>query len=161
MEKKNMTLFEDPFRNGARQQGQPRPLMIDLADSDTVAIGLATLSGSINGIRIQDVARQIWYSWDKNSTYPNGSWDNAGGTAGNAPVGQTPLITPGNGNLLISFNAVNNGSVTGNLTLTIKDGAGNTLANQTIQTPAGGNAGLSVTVNMPATAYSITFSVTP
>ena len=115
----------------------------------------------ITAIRIQDVARNVWYSWDKNSQYPNGYWDNAGGTGSNAPVGQAPLVTPGSNNLYISFNAVNNGNITGNLTLTIKDAAGNTLSNTVVSTAPGGNAGAQVTVNMPTTPYSITLSVTP
>jgi hypothetical protein len=135
--------------------------MIDLADSDVVAIGLASVTGSITGIRIQDISRAVWYSWDKNSTYPNGYWDNAGGTGSNAPVGQTPLITPGSANLYIAFNAVNNGNVSGNLTLTIKDSAGNVLVSNVVNTAPGGNASEVVTVNMPSTPYSITVSVTP
>ena len=156
-----MTTYEDTFRNVNGKNGSLMPLQISLDSAYVTATPYGSTQSQITAIRVQDTVRNVWYSWDKNATYPNGSWDNAGGTGNNAPVGQTPLITPGSQNLSIAFNAVNNGSVAGNLTLTIKDGAGNVLFNNVIYTQPGASAGVQVTVNMPSTPYSITVSVTP
>jgi hypothetical protein len=59
----------------------------------------------VTAIRVQDVTRNIWYSWD------NGTWDNAGGTGNNAPVGQTPQCKAGGG-LYVAFYAINDSNVT-------------------------------------------------
>ena len=109
----------------------------------------------ITAIRIQDVARGVWYSWDKNTTYPNGYWDNSGG-GNNAPVGQTPMITPGAGNLYIAFYAVNQYTYSVNMSLYIYDGNYNTLAqNVNVYTAPGKAASIQYTGNMPAGPYTI------
>lgn len=144
-----------------RGRGTPLPVGINLADSNTIQIGLATVTGQIIAIRIQDITRNIWYSWDKNTQYPNGYWDNAGGGGTNAPVGQTPMVTPGTNNLYVSFSAVNNGSVTGNMTLNLKDPNGTVLKSVVNNTPAAGYAGLEATITMPTSPYSLTLTVTP
>jgi len=110
----------------------------------------------ITAIRIQDVARGVWYSWDKNTTYPNGYWDNSGGGGNNAPVGQTPMITPGAGNLYIAFYAVNQYTYSVNMSLYIYDGNYNTLAqNVNVYTAPGKAASIQYTGNMPAGPYTI------
>lgn len=111
---------------------------------------------AIIAIRTQDVARDVWYSWDKNSQYPNGYWDNSGGTGNNAPVGQTPMITPGAGNLYIAFYAVNNYTYSVNMSLYIYDANYNVIAQQVnIYTHAGANAGIEYTGTMPTGTYTI------
>ena len=103
----------------------------------------------ITAIRIQDLARGIWYSWD------NGFWDNAGGTGNNAPVGQTPLITPGY-NLYIAFYALNQYSHAVNMSLYVYDGSYNVLAHQSnIYTAAGASASIQYTGVMPTGSYTI------
>jgi len=110
----------------------------------------------ITAIRIQDVARGVWYSWDKNTTYPNGYWDNSGGGGNNAPVGQTPMITPGAGNSYIAFYAVNQYTYSVNMSLYIYDGNYNTLAqNVNVYTAPGKAASIQYTGNMPAGPYTI------
>ena len=111
----------------------------------------------ITAIRIQDVARDLWFSWDKNTQYPSGYWDNAGGGGNNAPVGQTPMITQGAGNLYIAFYAVNQYNYSVNMALYIYDGNYNTLAQQVnIYTAAGAAAGIQYTGTMPTGTGSYT-----
>ena len=110
----------------------------------------------ITAIRIQDVARNVWYSWDKNSQYPNGYWDNAGGTGSNAPVGQAPIITPGPNNLYVAFYATNNYHSAVNITLIVYDGNFNILAEQIqIYTAAGAGASIQYTGTMPTGPYTV------
>jgi hypothetical protein len=116
----------------------------------------------ITAIRIQDVARDVWYSWDKNSTYPNGYWDNSGGTGNNAPVGETPMITPGPGNLYIAFYSKNLYNMTVNMALFIYDGNYNTIYQQVnILTAAGASAGIQYTTAMPTGAYTLILQSNP
>ena len=109
-------------------------------------------SGSqITAIRIQDVARDVWYSWDLNQ-----GWDNAGGTGNNAPVGQTPMITPGPNNLYIAFYAKNLYNQTVNMSLIIYDGNYNTIYQQlNMLTAAGASEGIQYTTAMPTGAYTL------
>jgi len=110
----------------------------------------------ITAIRIQDVARDLWFSWDKNSQYPNGYWDNAGGGGNNAPVGQTPMITPGAGNLYIAFYAKNLYNYSVNMALYVYDGNYNILAqNVNVYTAAGAAASVEYTGTMPTGTYTI------
>ena len=113
-------------------------------------------SSTITALRIQDIARDVWYSWDKNSTYPNGYWDNSGGGGKNAPVGQTPMVTPGTNTLYIAFFAVNGYSYQVNMTLYIYDANYNILAS-TVNFPTNPNVAAEVewTGNMPTTPYEI------
>ena len=95
---------------------------------------------AIIAIRIQDVARDVWYSC----------------TGNNAPVGQTPMITPGAGNLYIAFYAVNNYTYSVNMSLYIYDANYNVIAQQVnIYTHAGANAGIEYTGTMPTGTYTI------
>jgi hypothetical protein len=104
----------------------------------------------ITAIRIQDVARNVWYSWD------NGVWDNTGGTGNNAPVGQTPMITPGPNNLYISFYTLNKSHSAVNMSLYIYDGNYNILAQKiNIYTAAGSGQGLEYNGLMPSGSYTI------
>jgi hypothetical protein len=113
-------------------------------------------SSLITAIRIQDVARGIWYSWDKNTTYPNGYWDNAGGEGNNAPVGQTPMITPGANNLYVAFYAKNNYTYAVNMALYVYDSNNNILAQQVnVYTAAGASAGVEYTGTMPTGSYTL------
>jgi hypothetical protein len=110
----------------------------------------------ITAIRIQDVARDIWYCWDKNSTYPNGYWDNCGGGGNNAPVGEAPVITAGYGNLYVAFYAVNTTNNPIYISLYIGNTINGELASATaIYTPAGQGAGIEFTGSMPTTTYTI------
>ena len=110
---------------------------------------------TITAIRIQDVARDVWYSWDKNSSYPNGYWDNNGGGGNNAPVGETPMITAGPGNLYIAFYAVSNYSYSVNLYLNVYDVNYNALATSYTLVGAHQGAGVEYTGDMPATSYTL------
>jgi hypothetical protein len=121
-----------------------------------IRLPLSFASSQIIAIRIQDVARDIWYSWDKNSNYPNGYWDNSGGSGNNAPVGQTPMITPGPGNLYIAFYAVNKNNYAVNMSLYIYDGNWNIISQKlNIYTGAGASADIEYTGPMPTGSYTI------
>jgi len=121
-----------------------------------VKIQLSFATSTITAIRIQDVARDLWFSWDKNSQYPNGYWNNAGGGGNNAPPGQTPSITPGNNNLYVAFYAVNGYGYGVNMALYIYDANYNTLAsNINVLTSAGHGVELEWTGNMPVNPYQI------
>jgi len=108
-------------------------------------------TSTITAIRVQDVARDIWYSWD------NGTWDNAGGGGNNAAPGQTPMITPGSGNLYVSFYATHNYSYTVSMTLYLEDSNGNIIASVVnhLTNPGSGTA-LEWTGNMPSSPYELT-----
>lgn len=110
----------------------------------TIATALGVTSGIISAIRVQDVSTGQWYNWDRPG-----------------PFVPTPVCTPGPMNLYIAFWAINQG-VAGNITLTIKDDTGATLATKTEYCPYGGaGVGIEVTVDMPARNYAITLTVTP
>jgi len=102
-------------------------------------------SGTINAIRVHDVSKNVWFSWD------NGSWGATG----------SPSVNPGASNLYIAFNVVNTGGSAGILTLRVTDSLGALLASIAVYTPTGGNAGIEWTGNMPSASYGITLSVTP
>lgn len=115
----------------------------------------------ITAIRVQDIARGIWYSWDRTTQVPNGSWNNAGGGGVNAPVDQAPQVTPGTGDLYIAANAINMGQP-GNLTVTIADSAGNVLqSTSTSGVATGGNASVVWTGTMPNGNYNIVITGSP
>ena len=73
----------------------------DSVQFSIVAVGAVT--SRIMGVRVQDVARQIWFNWD------NGVWSTP-----------TPSCVPGAGNLYIAFAAENIGEIGGNITLTLE-----------------------------------------
>ena len=100
--------------------------------------------GIIQAIRIQDVPRQIWYSWDKG--------------IGWSP--RAPVITPGVGAFYAAFYGVNNGAA-GNITITIKDDQGITLSSKTESIAAGAGIGVEYTGTMPDRYYGITLVASP
>lgn len=101
--------------------------------------------GNIIAVRVHDVIRALWFSWD------NGAWDANG----------QPSVTPGANNLYIAFYAVNNGSVAGTLTLQLRDGSGNVLAQTSQSAAPGAGAQLEWTGNMPSSNFSATCTVSP
>lgn len=138
-----MPLLYEDMQMGSKV---PQPLVLRL-DSQTININPygTNASGKITAIRVQDIARQKWYNWD------NGAWDSSG----------QPMITPGANNLYLAFYAVNQGTLSGTLTLTLKNAAGTTLKTQSVQVSGGGNGGLEYTGAMPEAAYSLALAVTP
>lgn len=98
--------------------------------------------GIVSDLRIQDVARNVWFSY-------NGSWD------------ASPSVLPGSGNLHIVFSSVNIGDAAGNLVLTIKSSSGSVLATKTVATPISGTASIDYTGSMPSTNYGVSCTVTP
>ena len=104
------------------------------------------VSGIIQAIRVQDIPRGIWYNWDR-----PGPWSPS-----------EPIVTVGSGTLYIAFWAVNQGNVTGTLTLTIKDDTGKTLASKSASCDPGAGVGIEAPrIDMPNRTYGITLSVTP
>ena len=95
------------------------------------------MTSTIIAIRVQDIVRNIVFSWDKNGTYPNGYWDNAGGGGNNAPVGESPNCTPGDNNLYIAFWAVNGYNFAVNMSLGLSDANGILTSKSNILTAPG------------------------
>lgn len=114
-----------------------------------ISAGLAGPIGKVGAIRVQDIARQIWFTWDLATR----TW--------NTP----PSCTPGS-NLYVSFWAINQGG-DGNLRLRIIDDAGNVLADKTVWCAYWNgdiNVGVGVetgTKTMPSRPYGITIEVSP
>jgi len=97
------------------------------------------------GIGITDVGRDVGSQWI------NGTWTNG-----------IPYVTPGPQNLRLNFTIVNNGTATGTATITITETAtGKVLF--TYSNPVGPGAYFSgyTIIDMPATAYALTFTVIP
>jgi len=104
------------------------------------------VSGIIQAIRVQDIARHIWYTWDR-----PGPWSPS-----------EPVVTVGSKTLYIAFWAVNQGGTTGTLTLTVKDDTGKTLATKSVSCAPGAGVGIEAPdLDMPNRTYGITLSVTP
>ncbi|TSA55549.1 hypothetical protein D4R42_05395 [bacterium] len=98
--------------------------------------------GKIVAIRVQDIARNLWFNYD------NGMWD------------KTPEVTAG-ANLYIAAYVGNVGDA-GNLTLRIIDDTGATLATKTEYVVAGGVFGDETgTKQMPNRSYGISIPVDP
>jgi len=103
---------------------------------------LALPSGKIIAIRVQDIARQLWFNYD------NGVWDNA------------PKVTVG-ANLYIAAWAVNEGE-NGELRLLIKNDQSMALADKRETVASGVNFGAETgTINMPNRSYGILILVEP
>ena len=103
---------------------------------------LALPSGKIIAIRVQDIARQLWFNYD------NGVWDNA------------PKVTVG-ANLYIAAYATNIGGA-GLMQLLIKDDVGSFLATKQETVVAGGTLGVETgTINMPNRSYGVLILVEP
>lgn len=118
---------------------------VDASHAAQFTVGGVGAVGSINAIRIQDIPRNLWFSWDKGVGWSPG----------------TPVITPGTNTLYIAFWAINGGAA-GNLTLTTKDDTGALLATKTAYAASGGGVGSAEwTGNMPSRSYGITLGVTP
>jgi hypothetical protein len=68
-------------------------------DSRIVYLGPKTnLYGQVMAVRVKDLTRNIWYSWDEGQ-----GWNNAGGTGTNAPVGEAPRCTNGGGFYIAAY----------------------------------------------------------
>lgn len=118
-----------------------------LSDSVSFTISPATVTtGKITAIRIQDIARQIWFNWND----PARTWD------------ATPSVMPGTNNLYVALYATNmGGGNAGNMTLTLKTSTGSTLATKTQSVAAGASFGLEYTGTMPNSSLALSASVTP
>jgi len=143
----------------------PVPLLISYADSATIAVNpYYPVDAQLTAIQVNDLARNISYTWIKNPTYPTGYWANtmAGSGMTNAPAGATPLITPGN-NLQIAVSVFNMGTVSGTITVTVSNASTSAVLNSQALavTPQGNVSTNFVTLTMPATAFSILISATP
>lgn len=107
-------------------------------------------AGRVWSIRVQDIARQKWFNWDR------GSWDAAG----------APIITPGVNNLYIAFWIIAEPVYpieSEYMTLQLIDDTGRVLASKSlwVSSAEGQGAGLEWTGNMPYRSYGITLKVTP
>ncbi len=100
-------------------------------------------SGILQAIRVQDVSTGKWYTWDRPG-----------------PFTPTPVCTPGVNNLYIAVWVVNQGG-NGNLTLTLKDDTGQTLASKTAYVASGVGIGVEWTGDKPVRNYAITIKATP
>jgi len=143
----------------------PVPLLISYADSATIAVNpYYPVNAQLSSIQVNDLARNVSYTWLKNATYPSGYWANTMAPSGmtNAAPGATPLVTPGN-NLQIAVSAYNMGTVGGTLTITIENASTSAVLNSQAL-PAAAEATVVtnyVTLTMPALAFSILVSATP
>ena len=120
-----------------------------LSDTKTFTITAATAFGICWTARVKDLAT---------------GWQFDGNLATMLWTPSAPIVRPGAGNLYIRFEA-RNISLSGNLTLTIKDDTGATLKTETL---VAGNIGsgteyvsIEWTGEMPTRNYGITVSVTP
>ena len=113
--------------------------------SETVAFNITplTANGQITTIRVQDIARNVWFNYD------NGSWD------------QLPAVTVGVGNLYIAAGVVNIGGI-GDLTLRIMDDQGSLLLQKGDTVVEGGTMGGETNpLPMPNRPYGIQILVDP
>jgi len=134
---------------------QPLKIRVQSSDSYSWQIGPYTfVSGVLLAIRVQDVKRNLWASWDGKTR----TWD-------------TFLdVTVGPKTLYIAAAAANQGNVAGDLTLTITDDTGKVLATKKITVqPWNGSftapndyIGVETgSIDMPNRPYGVTVSVTP
>jgi hypothetical protein len=102
-------------------------------------------SGHIAVIAVRDNATGTEYIWS------NGSWSTG-----------APIVTPGAGNLIVGATIANNGTATGNLTVTIQDSSGNTLLSRVVSLQPSESTGINTgDLTMPDSAYSVTITVNP
>ena len=124
---------------------KPQPLNFT-AGIDSVGFSINPLVfpiGKIVAIRVQDLARNLWFNYD------NGVWD------------KTPECTPGAGNLYIAAYANNTGG-SGTMTMLIRDEFMAILGSKQETVVAGGTIGVeSGARNMLSRAYGITIDVMP
>lgn len=107
---------------------------------------IGTQNGKITGIRVQDLARHIWFNWND----PPRSWDSA------------PSCTAGVGKLYVAFYATNVGNMPGNLTLSlIETLSGRVLGTVVAHASPGEGVGIEWTGDMPAGNYDLTCQATP
>lgn len=110
-------------------RGIPIPILFP-SDAVTVTVDpAAPTSGKISAIRIQDIARQMWFE------YNNGVWDSP------------PAVLPGTENLYIGMAAVNEGA-DGELTVEIKT-AGYSRGTKTEHVISGNMLGLEANGGLP------------
>lgn len=131
------TGFPVRFSNGGRT----------LADSVTFTVSpYLYSSSSITAIRVHDITRGKWYSWD------NGAWDSNG----------VPIVQPGTGNLSISFTARNNGNTTGTITLKLTVGTTVVKTLPVSNVAAGALASMPEQImDMPASAINVKLECSP
>ena len=140
--------------------------MLSYADSVTVSVmPYVPENAVLTSIQVNDLARNISYTWIKSTSYPSGYWQNNMAPSGmtNAPAGQGPMVTPGN-YLQIAVSAQNMGTISGNLTFTIANSSTSAVLNtQTIAVavaPAQATTTY-VTLSMPSAPLGLLVSVTP
>jgi flagellar hook-basal body complex protein FliE len=163
-----LVMYEDTFatRPGMGYLLEPQPVEIAYADSATISVNpYQAASAVLTSIQVNDLARNVSYTWIRSTTYPNGYWQNNMAPSGmtNAPAGQSPMVTPGN-NLQVAASFQNMGSVAGNFTVIITNMTSSSqITSQTISAAAQGGQGVTtlVTAAMPNSAISLTIAVTP
>lgn len=113
-----------------------------MTDSVTFTIGISGSDpgfGTIVAIRVKDITRGIWYSWD-------GEWTNAGGGGENAPPGESPACVNG-GDLEISAYVMNLTTMTREVGAALfYDGTKKISKGETV--PSGGGVGLTANLTM-------------
>lgn len=152
-------LLVDPPRPRFKR---PFPLAVATL-SDVMDVNVAVAAGVpfaiITAIKVQDVARQVWYNWGNQVSR---GWDTSDWTG---PQGQknlkgAPSCVPGAGNLYIAFYAENQGSAI-LFTLEIVDDTGKILMEKYGSAGYLEGIGAEVTVDMPARSYGIKLTVVP
>jgi len=100
----------------------------------------------IEAIRVQDISRGVWYSWDR-----PGPWDPS-----------EPEVTVGSGKLYIAFYVINRGDIPGMLRLEVVDDTGKVLATTREAAAPGAGVGIEAPdLDMPDRSYNITLTATP
>lgn len=102
------------------------------------------MAGIVRAIRVQDIARQLWFNWD------SGNW------------GTVPSCQPGTNNLYVAFWIIIDPAYplrTENVTLQLTDDAGKVLASKSLTMRSDEGAGLEWTGAMPAREYGLSCSV--
>jgi len=143
---------------GARRFGRPRtyaqrlarhPVNISVAEhlSESQVFNILPYleaSGYVYAIRVQDIARDLWFNWDRGvGWYPS-----------------TPEVTVGIGTLYIAA-YVTNGGGDGDMRLVIGN-PGDIFADKTQFVVAGGSFGAETgTLDMPNSVFPIIIQVTP
>ena len=150
-------------RQMLQKAGVTKPLNIKFEpQSDAYIFSIspfAVPSGKIIVIRVQDIARNVWYNWGNQVTR---GWDTSDwtGSEGETNLAGSPEVTVGINTLYISFYAVNEGGP-GDMTFQMRADL-ETIAQKTVYVPAGAGDGVeSGTIPMPDRTYDIWIAVAP
>ena len=138
------------------QKPELRPLQVSIErhQSDAMLFSinpLAPANGKIYAIRVQDIARQIWFNWDRG----------VGWTRDTTPITEADIyVTVGIDTLYIAAYAVNEGGG-GDLTLQMKADT-ETIAQKTEYVASGAGLGVETgTIPMPNRTYDVWIGVAP